>query len=127
MAHDIDAPAMLCHDLLDDREADPRTGFAGFFSPPGAVELLKDFTHFLLIHSDSLILHRNLDALAIAAAINGDLGARRRVLHRVRQEIVKSIFHQLAIAADGIAGSGGGDDWNLLAVGQGTHSLDAFD
>ena len=57
---------MLRDDLLDDRKPDAGAHFAGLLGPLGPVELLEDLAHFLLIHADALIAHRQCAAFAVA-------------------------------------------------------------
>src|SRR3954471_3114389 len=54
----LDGAAMLGDDLLDNRKPNSGSSLARFLRFLRAVELLEDLSHFLLIHSDALILHR---------------------------------------------------------------------
>src|ERR1022692_795781 len=71
----FNTPAVLLHDLLDDGQPDSGTGLPRFFRPLGAVELLEDLLHFLLVHADPLILDRHMDPGIVLPGGGGYLGA----------------------------------------------------
>src|ERR1035437_791559 len=55
-ASHFNASAVLFHDLLDDGQPDSGAGLPRFFRLFRTVELLEDLLHFLLVHTDPLIL-----------------------------------------------------------------------
>src|SRR5450759_1102075 len=57
----VNTPAVLFHDLLDDGQADSGAGLPRFLRFFRTVELLEDLLHFLLVHTDPLILDRYMN------------------------------------------------------------------
>src|SRR5487761_2090779 len=97
-AGDIHAPVVMGDNLFDDGESDSGSHFSGRLGPLGAVELLEDVFQLVRVHPHALIAHGKpqFPALQIGAHVNFRL--RRRILHGIRQQVVKGVFHQLTVA-----------------------------
>jgi hypothetical protein len=79
----LDLPAVLFHDLLDDRQADSGARYPLLFGFFGAVKLMKDLLHFLGVHPDALVLDGDADMAIPSAGSHCNFGPLGRVLHGI--------------------------------------------
>ena len=116
---------MLEDDLFDNREPDSRAGFAGLFGFPGPVEFLKNVTNLFLIHADTLVFDGDLQPFAVTPPKHRHSCIRRRVLDGIRQQVVKGILHQLAVAGQQLIRECIHADSDLLSLSQRRRSVHA--
>src|ERR1051326_578618 len=84
----VDAPAVVRHNLLDNRQSDAGSDLSRSLGALGAVELLEDALHFFRVHADPLVLHRQPDFAVVQFRIHVNMRLRGGIFDGIGQQIV---------------------------------------
>src|SRR5712691_4762475 len=100
LAFSLHAPAVCLHEVLDDRQAEPRAAFLPRAAGVHTVEALEDAREVLGGDAGAGVGHPNDDVAAVSLRGHADTATPRRMPQRVIKEICEDLLQRVGIAAD---------------------------